>query len=245
MFNRYPVLTSEDEHEDAWRDAHTVPKGTSMDDMISKATQNRFAKKRSDQTRERDRGNAGKGGKRVKRAMCLTSDCKIGGHDEELNMCSTTHSEEHDMVSVMIDSGASEAMVSSDRFADYMLAQTSAPDTAYTSAAAGTPDEIIHAGEKYTFVVGSSGAEPMAMSQMCKGPGRDQALATVSRLVQSGHSVVARAPEYGSYIAYNINGYRRYLRLQSGPRYLDFWAKRLNKDTDAGQHAQSFHGQGM
>lgn len=58
-------------------------------------------------------------------------------------------------------------------------------------------------GEVHSQVVESIGVESMARFQMCRGRGRDNVLAIVSRLLQSGHSVVFQAPEYGSYIGNN------------------------------------------
>lgn len=77
------------------------------------------------------------------------------------------------MISIMIDSGASETVASSDSFADYPLVQTAASGTTYTSAAAIAAEEITNVGEKYIQVVDSNGVESMTKFQMCRGLGRN------------------------------------------------------------------------
>lgn len=47
---------------------------------------------------------------------------------------------------------------------------------------------------------------------MCSGTGQGKVFASVSRLVQAGHSVVFRSPEAGSYTHNDNTGYRTYLR---------------------------------
>lgn len=55
-------------------------------------------------------------------------------------------------------------------------------------------------GEKIIEAVDQNSAVSHAKFQMCRGMGRDKVLASVSRLVQSGHSVVFQDPQKGSYV---------------------------------------------
>lgn len=144
----------------------------------------------------------------------------------------------------MVDSGASETVASADHFSGYPLVQTTASGTTYSPAAANAAEEITNVGDKYIRVVDSNGVESMAKFQMCRGLGRDKILASVSRLIQSGHSVVFQAPEYGSYIVNNKNGYNSYLRHHNGSYYLDVWVKRVAKKDSIDEGAQPFPGQG-
>lgn len=57
-------------------------------------------------------------------------------------------------------------------------------------------------------VIDNKGVESMAKFQICEGRGRDKVLGSVSRLIQSGHTVVCQAPEVGSHITNNSNGYK-------------------------------------
>lgn len=85
-------------------------------------------------------------------------------------------------------------------------------------------------GEKYVEVTDSNGRISWAKFQICSGLGNDKILASVSRLVQVGHSVVFRSPEAGSYIQNNTTGYRTYLRQENGAYYLVLWVKKVNAD---------------
>ena len=140
-------------------------------------------------------------------------------------LCMNVH-EEYEKISVMIDSGASETVASQDQFASYPLEQTTASGTVYSSAAEKQAEDIVNLGQKYVQVVDEYGKESWAKFQICKGLGQDKILGSVSRLVESGHSVVFRSPELGSYIQNNANGHRVYLRQQNGSYYLDLWAKK-------------------
>ncbi len=98
-------------------------------------------------------------------------------------------------------------------------------------------------GQKYVQVVDEPGDESWAKLQMRKGFGQHRILGSVSRLVESGHSVVFRNPELGGYTQNIQNGRRTYLRQRSGSYYLDLWVKKLPQG--AIQTAEVFARQGM
>ena len=53
----------------------------------------------------------------------------------------------------MIDSGASEAVASHDKFPSYPLEETTASGTTYSSAAEKEAEQILNVGQKYVQVV--------------------------------------------------------------------------------------------
>jgi hypothetical protein len=127
---------------------------------------------------------------------------------------------------MMVDSGASETVASSDRFEAYELIMTNAVGTKYSSASeAGTA--IVNKGEKVIEVTDEKGVESQVRIQICDGLSPNKILASVSRLVQAGHSVVFQDPQWGSYIQNNKNKYRTYLRQENGAYYLDLWVKKV------------------
>ena len=160
----------------------------------------------------------------------------------EPNLCVNVR-DEYEKIAVMIDSGASETVASQDKFASYPLEETTASGTTYSSAAEKQAEDIVNLGQKYVQVVDEYGKESWAKFQICKGLGHDKILGSVSRLVESGHTVVFRNPELGSYIQNNANGYRTYLRQQNGSYYLDLWVKKASPTSE--QQSSDFARRGM
>lgn len=77
-----------------------------------------------------------------------------GAFGDGLHVCQTSAREpddvgEYDLISIMVDSGASETVASADHFPDSPLVQTMASGTSYSSAAANAAEEITNVGEKY------------------------------------------------------------------------------------------------
>ena len=145
------------------------------------------------------------------------------------NLCMNTY-DEFEKIEVMIDSGASETVASMDKFPSYPLEDTTASGTTYSSAAEKQAEAIVNMGQKFVEAVDEKGNVSWAKFQMCKGLGQNRILGSVSRLVESGHSVVFRSPELGSYIQNNNNQYRTWLRQSNGSYYLDLWVKRASQD---------------
>lgn len=112
----------------------------------------------------------------------------------------------------MVDSGASETVMSAELFKEHPMTMTS-----------DTGEAIVNQGEKYLEVYDESGASSWAKFQVCTGFGKDKVLASVSRLVQTGHSVVFQSPVLGSYVENGTNGYRMYVRQESGAYHLGLW----------------------
>lgn len=127
------------------------------------------------------------------------------------NLCMNTY-DEFEKIEVMIDSGASETVASMDKFPSYPMEETTASGTTYSSAAEKQAEAIVNMGQKCVEAVDEKGNVSWAKFQMCKGLGQNRILGSVSRLVESGHSVVFRSPELGSYIQNNNNHYRTWLR---------------------------------
>lgn len=157
------------------------------------------------------------------------------------NLCTNIH-DEYEKIEVMVDSGASETVASQDKFPTYQLEETTASGTTYSSAAEKQAEDIVNVGQKYVQVVDDKGNESWAKFQICKGLGANRILGSVSRLVESGHSVVFRSPEMGSYIQNNTNGYRTYLRQHNGSYYLDLWVRKVPQGGH--QQAEVFARQG-
>ena len=74
----------------------------------------------------------------------------------------------------------------------YPLEKTTASGTTYSSGAQKQAEDIVNVEYGTKF-------------QMCRGLGQDRIQGGVSRLVESGHSVVLREPELESYIQNNFN----------------------------------------
>lgn len=158
------------------------------------------------------------------------------------NLCTNVH-DDYEKIEVMVDSGASETVASQDKFTSYPLEETTASGTTYSSAAEKQAEDIVNLGQKYVQVVDENGSESWAKFQICQGLGRNRILGSVSRLIESGHTVVFRNPELGSYIQNNSNGYRTYLRQHNGSYFLDLWVKKMPQGPV--QSAEVFPGQGM
>jgi hypothetical protein len=171
---------------------------------------------------------------------CLLS--KSAQIEAELNPLCTSIHDEYEKISIMIDSGASETVASEDKFPTYQLVRTTASGTTYSSAASQAED-IVNVGQKYVKVTDGKGAVSWAKFQMCRGLGKDKVLGSVSRLVEAGHRVVFQDPKYGSYIENVANGYRTYLRQQSGSYYLDLWVTKMQEGGH--QPVEGFARQGM
>ena len=139
-------------------------------------------------------------------------------------MCANTH-EEYEQISLMIDSGSSETVASSDKFQGYQLVPTSAVGTKYSSASEEA-QAIVNAGEKVIEIVDSNGTANQLRIQMCDGLSSNKVLGSVSRLVQAGHRVVFQDPQYGSYIENVSNKYRVYMRQENGSYHLDLWVRK-------------------
>ena len=140
-------------------------------------------------------------------------------------LCSNTH-DEYEKISIMIDSGASETVASLDKFPMYKSAMTTATGTTYASAADKQSGDIVNIGEKVVETIDEHGITSHVKFQMCKGLGEGKILGSVSRMVQSGHTVVFQNPEWGSYIQNNVNKYKTYLRQEHGSYYLDLWVRK-------------------
>ena len=164
----------------------------------------------------------------------LTCDMSQNQSDACNNLCMNTY-DEFEKIEVMIDSGASETVASMDKFPSYSLEETTASGTTYSSAAEKQAEAIMNMGQKYVETVDEKGNVSWAKFQMCKGLGQNRILGSVSRLVESGHSVVFRSPELGSYIQNNNNHYRTWLRQSNGAYYLDLWVKRAASQDGARQ----------
>ena len=120
-----------------------------------------------------------------------------------------TH-EEYEKISVMNDSGASETVVSVEKFEPYPIEKRTASDTTYSSAAGKQAEDVVNVGQRHIPVVGDHDTESWAKFQMSRGPGHDKVLGSVSRWDGSGLSVVFRHPEQERYILNNSIGYRTY-----------------------------------
>ena len=167
-------------------------------------------------------------GEKTKKSYKDTLTCLMSSGQAEAcnNLCMNTYDDEYEKIEVMIDSGASETVASMDKFPAYPLEDTTASGTTYSSAAEKQAEAIVNMGQKYVQVTDEQGSTSWAKFQMCKGLGEKLILGSVSRLVESGHSVVFRSPELGSYIQNNTNQYRTYLRQHNGSYYLDLWVKK-------------------
>ena len=94
---------------------------------------------------------------------------------------------------------------------------------------------MANVGEKLIEIVDGNGVTTQAKFQMCSALCKSKILASVSRLVQAGHTVVFRDPQRGSDIQNDANGYRNYLRQVNGSYYLDLWVKRASGFTGQGK----------
>ena len=128
----------------------------------------------------------------------------------------------------MIDSGGSETVASEDRFPSYDLVKTTASGITYSSAAESHAEGITNIGETFVETVDGNGVTSWAKFQICKGLSGGRILGSVSRLVQSNHTVVFRDPSLGSYIENNVNKYRSYLRQDNGSYFLDLYVKKAS-----------------
>ena len=111
-----------------------------------------------------------------------------------------TH-EDYEKLAFMIDSGASETVASVEKFESYPY-----------SLAAGKQAEafFVNVSQRYIGAVGDHGTVRWAKFQMCRGLGQDKILRTVSRLVESRHSVVFRHPDQESCTQNISNGCTTY-----------------------------------
>ena len=145
-----------------------------------------------------------------------------------LNKLNVEDEDAYEMISMMVDSGASETVASDKEFASYPLTPTTATGTTYSSAAEKQFEDIVNIGEKVVETVDEHGNVNWAKFQICKGLSKGKILGSVSRLVQANHTVVFRDPAWGSYIENNLNGYRTYLRQENGSYYLDLWVRKAS-----------------
>jgi len=141
-------------------------------------------------------------------------------------LCTNSHNDEFEKISIMIDSGASETVASEDRFPSYDLVKITASGITYSSAAESQAEDITNIGEQFVETVDENGVTSWAKFQICKGLSGGRILGSVSRLVQSNHTVVFRDPSLGSYIENNVNKYRSYLRQDNGSYFLDLYVKK-------------------
>ena len=122
----------------------------------------------------------------------------------------------------MVDSGASETVANSAKFAGFDTAETSATGTEYSSAGNGGPS-ITNVGEKRIEVMDANGTMSFMKVQMCDNLNPKKFLASVSRMNQAGHRVVFDDPENGSFIENKATGTRTWLRQEGGVFFLDLW----------------------
>ena len=122
----------------------------------------------------------------------------------------------------MVDSGASETVANSAKFAGFEAFETSATGTEYSSAGDGGPI-ITNAGEKRIEVMDENGTMSFMRIQMCDNLNSKKLLASVSRLNQAGHRVAFDDPLNGSYIENKMIGVRTWLRQEGGVFFLDLW----------------------
>ena len=144
------------------------------------------------------------------------------------SLCTSVHGDEFEKISIMIDSGANETVVSHDRSPSYDLIKTTASGITYSSAAESQAEDIANVGEQFVETVDDNGVTSWAKFQMCKGLSGGRILGSVSRLVQSNHTVVFRDPSLGSYIENNDNKYRSYLPEDNGSYFLDLYVKKAS-----------------
>ena len=140
----------------------------------------------------------------------------------------SVHEDTFEKISIMIDSGASETVASEDRFPSYDLVKTTASGITYSSAAESQAEDITNIGEQFVETVDENGVTSWAKFQICKGLSGGRILGSVSRLVQSNHTVVFRDPSLGSYIENNVNKHRSYLRQDNGSYFLDLYVKKAS-----------------
>ena len=130
--------------------------------------------------------------------------------------------EQWEMVSFMVDSGASETVANSASFVGFETVETSATGTKYSTAGQGGP-VVTNRGEKVIEVMDNNGAMSFMKVQMCDNMDPKKYLASVSRINQAGHKVVFDSPENGSYIENKETGNKTWLRQESGVFFLDLW----------------------
>jgi len=140
----------------------------------------------------------------------------------------SVHEDTFEQISIMIDSGASETVASEDRFPSYDLVKTTASGITYSSAAESQAEDITNIGEQFVETVDENGVTSWAKFQICKGLSGGRILGSVSRLVQSNHTVFFRDPSLGSYIENNVNKHRSYLRQDNGSYFLDLYVKKAS-----------------
>ena len=124
-------------------------------------------------------------------------------------------------IAVIDGSGASETVVSVEKFESYPIVKTTTSGTTNSTAAGSQAEDIVNVGQRYVRVVEDHGTESWVKFQMCKELGQDKMLGSVSRLVESGHSVMFRHPNQGSYNQNNSHGNMKSLRQKNWSHFVD------------------------
>lgn len=111
----------------------------------------------------------------------------------------------YEMLSIMVDSGASETVASRDEFKNYELKMTS-PTRATCSSAAEASAAIVNKGETIIVAADDRGVVSYVKFQMCDGLSENKILGSVSRLVRAGHTVVFQNPKWGRCVVNDPKG---------------------------------------
>jgi hypothetical protein len=154
--------------------------------------------------------------------MKLDLECLIANQPEFMHELNAVSKEQFEMVSFMVDSGASETVANSESFPDIEVVETTATGTEYSSASDGGLT-IRNAGEKTLEVIDANADMNFMKVQMCENLNKRKFLASVSRITKAGHRVVFDTAEEGSYIESKASGKKTWLRQEGGVYFLDLW----------------------
>ena len=120
---------------------------------------------------------------------------------------------------MIVDSGAGESVAPADAFVNYPIMETDASKSGleYTAAGGHTLPNLGATQPLLHTVDGERRLMTFQVADVTK------ILASVSRMVSTGHRVVFDSPEVGSYIEHKASGKKIKLRQHNGVYLLDMW----------------------
>ena len=135
------------------------------------------------------------------------------------NVLNAVEGDGWEFMSVLIDSGSTETVTSSDTLAGYEMVSTDWSESGKGYSAANGTD-IPNLGEKVVQGQAANGMWCTMRFQICNVT---KPLGSVSRICQAGSRVVFGPPEEGSYIEHVTTRKKTWLRQCKGLYYLDMW----------------------
>ena len=120
---------------------------------------------------------------------------------------------------MIVDSGAGESVAPSDAFMDYPVYETDASKSGLECTAAGG-HSIVNQGVSQPLLHTADGEKRIMTFQIAEVT---KILASVSRIVATGHRIIFDSPDIGSYIEHKDTGRKIKLRQNNWVYILDMW----------------------